>query len=104
MNKDSKPSGFVIFLMIVIWISSFMIETTLWALEENNTAIVISLLFLSINEAIQGDRMLQFLLHIHRWIVLLSVPVGLWAEDRKKNSKLPQTFLDNIITGIHGVP
>ena len=22
MNKDSKPSGFVIFLMIVIWISS----------------------------------------------------------------------------------
>ena len=49
MNKDSKLSGFVIFLMIVIWISSFMIETTLWALEENNTAIVISLLFLSIN-------------------------------------------------------
>ena len=49
MNKDSKPSGFVIFLMIVIWISSFMIDTTLLALEENNTAIVISLLFLSIN-------------------------------------------------------
>ena len=49
MNKGSKPSGFVILLIIVIWISSFMIQTTLWVLKENNAAIVLSFLWISIS-------------------------------------------------------
>ena len=48
--------------------------------------------------------MRQFLLYIQWWIVLLSGPVGLCAEDCKKNSNSPQTFLDNTITWVLGVP
>ena len=35
MNKGSKPSGL---LLTVIWKVAFMIQTTLWALEENEPA------------------------------------------------------------------
>ena len=35
MNKGSKPSGL---LLTVIWKVAFMIQTTLWAPEENKPA------------------------------------------------------------------
>ena len=87
-----KPCGFV------IWIGSFNNTNqslSAWGKKPSHCDELLML--------INSARMHQFLLYISWWIVLLVGPVGFWAEDCKKNSNIPQTFLDDIAQ-VHGVP
>ena len=84
-EQGFKPCGFV------IWIGSFNNTNqslSAWGKKPSHCDELLML--------INSARMHQFLLYILWWIVLLSGPVGFWAGDCKKNSNIPQTFLDDI--------
>ena len=76
-----KPCGFV------IWIGSFNNTNqslSAWGKKPSHCDELLML--------INSARMHQFLLYISWWIVLLSGPVGFWAEDCKKKFQHTTNF------------